>query len=118
VQILLDNCVHGRFGTFLEGHEVVHCSQVGWGALQNGKLLQAAHAEGYDVLITVDQGIRSQQDARNLPLHLLTLQTRDIRLPSLAELVPFILEVLAHLEKENETGRSIVIAPPGRDSGE
>ncbi len=118
MKILLDNCVHGRFGKLLVNHEVVHCSQVGWGALQNGKLIRAAYEGGYDVLITVDQGIRSQQDARNLPLHLLTLETPDIRLPSLAELVPSILEVLAQLEIENKTGRSIVIAPPGRDSGE
>lgn len=37
------------------GHEVEHVLDRGWGTLANGKLLAAAAAAGFDVMVTVDK---------------------------------------------------------------
>ena len=34
----------------------------GWELLENGELIQRAEEEGYEVIVTTDQGMRYQQD--------------------------------------------------------
>jgi len=39
---------------------------MGWEALKNGALLDQAQSNGFDVMITVDQNVRFQQNLRIL----------------------------------------------------
>ena len=46
----------------LRGHSVDTVFERGWSNLSNGSLLDAAEADGYDLLVTTDQNIRHQQN--------------------------------------------------------
>ncbi len=64
MRILLDECVPQRLGRELTGHAVQTVPQQGWSGKKNGELLGLMAAAGFEVLLTVDQGIPHQQ---NLP---------------------------------------------------
>ncbi|MGB8918840.1 MAG: hypothetical protein WCC89_18445 [Candidatus Sulfotelmatobacter sp.] len=75
MRILLDRNVPEKVRAFLSKHEVRTISAMGWSArLKNGELLNAAEADGFDVLLTCDQNIRYQQNLslRKLALVVLT----------------------------------------------
>ena len=46
----------------LREHTVVTAWERGWSTLLNGQLLQAAEAEGFDVLLTTDKNVQYQQN--------------------------------------------------------
>ena len=43
------------------GHECSHVRKLGWASIQNGALIAKAEKAGYEVLITLDQGIPREQ---------------------------------------------------------
>ena len=62
MRILIDECVDQqlRFFEFAE-HECETAQFAGLDGMKNGRLLDAAEAAGFDVLITVDQSIPDQR---------------------------------------------------------
>ena len=94
MRILLDHCVPNRLGRNLAGHAVSTTHQMGWEALQNGRLLAAAAAQ-FDLLLTVDQGFEHQHDLQKLPLSVVIMVARTNRLSDLVPLVPGVLVALA-----------------------
>ena len=58
----------------LTGHAVSTAFEMGWAALENGELLNAAEA-AFDVLITTDQNLRYQQNLSARRLAILVLPT-------------------------------------------
>jgi len=46
---------------YFGAHKVVTAAEMGWSRLSNGELLDAAEKE-FDVLITTDQALRTQQN--------------------------------------------------------
>ena len=77
MKILLDhNTPHG-LRRELNNHEVHTADYRGWSELRNGDLLEAAARDGYDILITCDQGIRYQQDLGRYDITILTLMDVD-----------------------------------------
>ena len=62
--VLLDECVPKRLGRALTGRAVRTVAQEGWSGKKNGELLALMSAAGFEVLLTVDQGIRHQQTSR------------------------------------------------------
>ena len=97
MRILLDACVDEQLGEHIVGHEVIHAKQLGWESLTNGKLIRAAEAEGFEVLVTVDKNMRYQQNLSNLQISIITLMTPRISIGHLTPLVPKILAVLEDL---------------------
>lgn len=51
----------------------------GWQMLQNGELLTAAEAAGFEALITTDKNIRHQQNPDGRRIAILVLPTTDWR---------------------------------------
>jgi hypothetical protein len=47
----------------------------GWNTLKNGELLKAAHAAGFDILLTADQNLKYQNNLSNVRLGILVLLT-------------------------------------------
>ena len=77
MKILLDhNAPHGLRGA-LDEHEVHTADYMNWNELRNGELLEAAVGNGYELLITCDQGIRFQQNLGRYDITLLTLMNAD-----------------------------------------
>jgi len=95
VKVLLDNCVDARLSRHLVGgHEYSHASGTGWAHLSNGVPLATASAAGFLAMITVDQRIRHQQRLETLPLTLIEINTRDIRLVALRQMTSAIERAL------------------------
>jgi hypothetical protein len=62
MRVLFDNGTPRGIASALPGHIVEEARSRGWDILKNGELLDAAEAEGYDVLLTTDRNIRYQQN--------------------------------------------------------
>jgi hypothetical protein len=58
--VLLDQGTPVPIRPFLKEHTVQTASERGWDTLQNGELLKAAEAAGFNVLVTPDKNIRYQ----------------------------------------------------------
>jgi hypothetical protein len=93
LKVLLDNCVHKAAKGFFPGHETTTAFQAGLSQLENGQLLAAA-ATLFDVLVTTDKNIRSQQNLANLPIPIIELAAADTRIEGLLPLAPFCLAAL------------------------
>jgi len=59
VKILLDECLPLDLRHSFSNHDTHTVQWAGLKGKGNGELLQAAEVAGYDVLLTVDQGMRS-----------------------------------------------------------
>ncbi|MDQ3012331.1 MAG: hypothetical protein M3X11_16675 [Acidobacteriota bacterium] len=84
MKILLDHCAPKRLRQLFSHHEVRTTRQMGWGGLSNGKLLVEAAQNGFDVLLTVDQNIKHQQNLEKFPIAILVLIASDNRFVTLA----------------------------------
>jgi len=85
MRILLDHCVPKRLRRVFPQHEVKTAREMGWGGLSNGKLLAEA-ARSFDVVLTVDQNIKHQQNLERLPIPIIVLIAADNRFDTLAPL--------------------------------
>jgi predicted nuclease of predicted toxin-antitoxin system len=72
VRILFDQGTPVPLRKSLTGHAVSTAYEMGWATLQNGDLLQAAEAQ-FEVLVTTDQNLRSQQNLAGRHLAILVL---------------------------------------------
>jgi hypothetical protein len=59
---LFDQATPVPIRPFLTGHAVSTAAHEGWDKLQNGDLLNAAEAAGFEVFLTTDKNIRYQQN--------------------------------------------------------
>jgi predicted nuclease of predicted toxin-antitoxin system len=60
--ILFDNGTPAPLRDALKGHIVVEAIERGWDRLNNGELIAAAEAEGFEILLTTDKNMRHQQN--------------------------------------------------------
>lgn len=67
--------------------------EAGWAGLKNGDLLGQAQG-GFDVFITVDRNLPSQQALSRFGIAVIVLRARTNRLAELLAVVPELLEVL------------------------
>lgn len=84
MRILLDHCVDRRIARFLPDFAVESASSRGWDRLRNGQLLAAATAAGFDAVLTVDRGIKHQQNPTTLPVAVVVLEAPSLDLATLA----------------------------------
>ncbi len=61
MRILFDQATPVPLRAFLAGHTVRTAAQEKWDRLQNGDLLNAAEAAGFDLFLTTDKNMRYQQ---------------------------------------------------------
>lgn len=71
--ILLDNNVPRGVAQVLTGHIVTEARERSWATLENGELLSAAEAAGFDVLLTADKNIRYQQNLERSKIAIVVL---------------------------------------------
>jgi len=60
--ILFDNSTPRGIARELRGHTVKESRELGWDKLDNGDLLDAAEAAGFDLFLTTDKNLRHQQN--------------------------------------------------------
>ena len=78
MKILIDQNVSARLARLLTGHDATHASSIGWAELTNGDLLTAAEADGFEIFLTADKNIRSQQNLMHRKIALVTLGTNQL----------------------------------------
>ena len=70
---MLDHCAPASIRRYLPDHEVVTAAQMGWQTYQNGDLVAAAEAAGFDTFVTSDQNIPNQVSMRNRRIAIIVL---------------------------------------------
>ncbi len=87
MRVLLDeNIPRKPKGRFAAGHEVWTVPERGWSGVRNGDLLQRAETE-FDVLVTMDRGMRHQQNLTRYDLGYILLVAPTNQLADLAPLM-------------------------------
>jgi hypothetical protein len=97
VRVILDECLPRRLGLELSGHIVSTVPIEGWAGISNGKLLERIRGN-FDVFITVDKNLLTQQKATELSFGVVVLRARSNKLEDLRPLVPSILAALVSLQ--------------------
>jgi predicted nuclease of predicted toxin-antitoxin system len=97
VRILLDENLNWRLEQFLPGHEVKSVPRIGWAGLKNGKLLARAQ-ENFDVLVTMDGSMASQQNLSKIKIAIVALRAPSNRLEDTSPLMPKVLALLPTLK--------------------
>src|SRR4051812_19113744 len=98
MKVLLDENLPHDLRHHLPGHQSYTVSYLGWSGTKNGALLQRAAVEGFDVLLTLDNGVAYQQNPATLPISVLIISAPSSDLDDLLPLVPEIVEKLKGLQ--------------------
>jgi predicted nuclease of predicted toxin-antitoxin system len=74
MKILFDHSAPDKLVKFLRSrHSITLSRTMGWKELENGDLLLAAEAEGFDLLLTSDKNLRYQQNLEGRRIALVVL---------------------------------------------
>jgi hypothetical protein len=98
MRVLLDECVPKSLGRSLAGHTVRTVQQEGWSGKKNGTLLTLMAAAGFEVLLTVDQGVRYQQNLHAAGVAVVVMASPSNDIVDLLPLVPGVLDALTTLK--------------------
>ena len=96
MRVLLDECVTRNLRRDFTGHEVHTIEEAGFKGLQNGELLRSASGS-YDVLVTVDQNLRYQQNLETLAIAVVVLRSPRSTYANLILLMPQVLKTLEEI---------------------
>ena len=107
MKLLLDECIDRRLAFSFSALDVKTVSQMGWTGVTNGRLLALAE-QHFDVFITVDRNLSSQQNIPKFGLAVVVLHAVSNRLVDLMPLVPAVISKLPDLS----AGTVTVIAAP------
>jgi hypothetical protein len=91
MKILLDENLPHELRTLITGHDVFTVSYLGWSGTKNGALLQRAADNGFDLMITMDNGVAYQQNLATLPIAVLIIFAMSNDIDDLHPLLPQIL---------------------------
>jgi hypothetical protein len=99
MRLLIDECVDERMRLLFPGHDCQTARFANLAGLKNGRLLEAAEAAGFDVLVTIDQNIPDQQNLSGRSIALLILCGPTNRLRDLQLLAPTALSALRSIRR-------------------
>jgi predicted nuclease of predicted toxin-antitoxin system len=78
MRVLLDECVPARLRREFVGHEIQTVPRAGWAGIKNGRLLQlVAESGNFDVFLTMDKHLTSQQKISSLPFAVVVLRAKS-----------------------------------------
>jgi predicted nuclease of predicted toxin-antitoxin system len=97
VRVLLDENLDWRLSRDLPGHSVDSVPRIGWAGIKNGELLRRAETS-YDVLVTLDSGLPSQQNVSKYKLSVVALRAPSNRLADTRPLMHEVLRMLPLLQ--------------------
>jgi predicted nuclease of predicted toxin-antitoxin system len=97
VKLLLDECLPIDFRHCFSSHAAHTAEWAGFKGKKNGELLLAAEGAGYEVLITVDQGIPHHLLRSSIKLAIVLISSRSNQIEDLLPLAEQILQTLESL---------------------
>ncbi|HMS43191.1 MAG TPA: hypothetical protein PKE69_23380 [Pyrinomonadaceae bacterium] len=98
MKILLDHNLDRRLKNHLIEHDVSTTQEQGWADVLNGELLTLLESEGFDVMLTADANIKSQQNMTNRQVSILVLRAFNNRLATHIEMLEDIEKALAEIQ--------------------
>ena len=99
MKVLVDESLPIGIAAELSGHEVSTVRAQRWLGLRNGVLLRSAVDAGFDVLLTADRALRSQQNLVRIGLGVVLIVRVRNRMRELRPLLPRIVEALGQVRK-------------------
>ena len=87
MKILLDECIPRKFKRSFPGHDSQTVPEAGFAGKKNGELLSLAERSGFEVFLTIDQGIEFQQNLTGRNIAILILRAKSNQLDDLLPLV-------------------------------
>jgi len=78
--VLFDHGTPAPLIPFLEGHIVTKAKDAGWDKLINGELLRVAEEAGFEVLLTTDKNMSSQQNLKGRTIAVVVLGNSQWRI--------------------------------------
>ena len=109
MKLLLDENLPHRLRPLLAGHDVFTVAFMKWDGIENGNLLALAAGNGFDAVVTKDNGIEYEQNAMHLPCSVVILKAKSNSIADIRPLVSELLDVLRTLRP-----RSVVRIPQER----
>ena len=97
MRVLLDESLPHDLAEELPGHDVRTVSGHGWAGVANGELLRRARTE-FDVFVTMDQNLPSQQNLRAIGMPVVLVHAKSNRLVDLRPLIPAILAAIVDVQ--------------------
>ena len=97
MRLLIDECIDERLRILFPGYDCQTTRFAKLVGLKNGRLLDAAEAAGFDILVTADQNIPDQQNLTGRRISLVILCGRTNRLRDLELLVPGAMSALGSI---------------------
>ncbi len=83
MKVLIDECVPRDVRKSLPAHECRTVPEAGLAGKKNGELIRSAESAGFEVLLTIDQGIAYQQNLTGRTIAILLIRPRSNRLTDL-----------------------------------
>jgi hypothetical protein len=80
MRILFDQGTPEPLIPFLQGHTTTTAKVAGWDRLVNGELLKAAETAGFEVLVTTDKNMLSQQNLKTRIIAIVVLGNSQWRI--------------------------------------
>ena len=97
-KLLLDECIPRKFKSYLSGYDCLTVPEAGWAGKKNGELLSLAENTGFQVFVSLDQGIEFQQNLTGRNIAVILLHAKSNRLADLIPLAEKILSSLSSIE--------------------
>ena len=97
-KLLLDECIPRKFKSHLSGYDCLTVPEVGWTDKKNGELLDLAQNAGFQVFVSLDQGIEFQQNLTGRNVAVILLRANSNRLADLIPLAGKVLMSLSSIE--------------------
>ena len=97
MNILLDHCLNWRLKRYLPGYTTTATFEMGWSDIRSGQLLTLAE-EQFDVFLTVDKGIKHQQNMTGRTIVVITLRAVSNKITAHIPLMPQVLTLLPTVE--------------------
>jgi hypothetical protein len=97
MKVLLDGCVPRKLKRHLSIHDCQTVPEVGYAGKKNGELLSLAEDSGFEVFLSLDQGIEFEQNLHGRKLGVVLIRAKSSRLQDLIVYLPGILSALEEI---------------------
>ena len=94
MKVLLDECLPRKFKNHLTEHECSTVPEAGWAGKKNGELLSLAEQSSFDVFLTLDRGVATEQNVKRREIAVILISASSSRLVDLLPVVPAVLTAL------------------------
>ena len=99
MKILLDECVTRKLKRYLTEFEIKTVVEMNWSGLKNGSLMNAAIADEFNILLTIDKNLEHQQNMNKYKIAVVVLDVEKSKIEFLLELLPEFKERVGEFEK-------------------